>query len=470
LGCHEALAAIIASQSGAADAPLAVAGQVGGLSSPSGASVGLKLSPASLTAPLSALQQSPRVSPSLLSTLAAPRPLAPSQISAACDQTALPPLSSPLPALLAPFAASPAAAAEPAARPTTTLGRLSAELPGAAPQPSDLTGSKDRADRTFQLKLGGSEGALGVDAGGSGATAETAALPSSEKLNFIGVAGRDVYNPTAPFSTRFRGRDIRVMAARVEPRSSESSEAMFFEKAGERWRPLPGAPVFKLQDPFVSKVGNDLVVGGVETYPREGGGLGYRTVFYRGQDLAGLQRFAQGPDGMKDIRLLQLPDGKILVLTRPQGQVGGRGKIAMTMISNLESLGPEAIGRAKVFEELFPPDEWGGANEMHLLKNGLVGVLGHTASFDEKGGRHYYPMAFAIDPATGRRWPMRILLKRSQIPKGASKRPDLEDVLFSGGLVRREGGTAELSVGAGDAEVYRVSIPDPFADFENSSR
>lgn len=343
----------------------------------------------------------------------------------------------------------------------TALGRLSAELPEAAPQSSDLTGGKDHADRTFLLKLGGSEGPGAVDAGGS---------PPAQKLIFEGVDGRDVYNPTAPFEAKLRGRKLEVLAARVEPRSSEASEAMFFEGTVGRWRPLAGAPVFKLQDPFFTKVGGELIVGGVETFPEKGGGLGYRTVFYRGKDLAGLKPFAHGPDGMKDIRLITLPSGRILVLTRPQGKVGGRGKIAMTMIDDLGSLGPDVISRATVQEGLFAPEQWGGANEMHVLSNGLVGVLGHIASFDEKGDRHYYPMAFALDPETGRRWPMRMLLKRSQLPPGASKRPDLEDVLFSGGLVRGEGGTAELYVGAGDAEVYRVSIPDPFIGFENLSR
>lgn len=361
----------------------------------------------------------------------------------------------------------PAARTAPVVVAATTLGRLSAELPGAAPQPFDLTGGKDHADRTFQLKLGETEGPGGVDAGRFGGGPRR---PAAQRLAFVGVGGRDVYNPTAPFKARFRGREIEVLAARVEPRLSDASEVMFFERVGERWRPLAGAPVLKLQDPFFSRVGRDLIVGGVETFPKEGGGLGYRTIFYRGKDLADLNPFARGPDGMKDIRLIPLPNGKIFALTRPQGKVGGRGKIAVTMIDDLGSLGPAAINRAMVYEDLFTSEEWGGANELHLLKNGLVGVLGHIARLDGQGNRHYYPMAFAVDPATGRRWPMRILLQRSQIPPGASKRPDLEDVLFSGGLVRGEDGTAELYVGAGDAEVYRVTIPDPFAEFENPLR
>jgi hypothetical protein len=287
--------------------------------------------------------------------------------------------------------------------------------------------------------------------------------PAGRKLRFAGIGGRDVYNPTAPFKARFRGREVEVMAARVEPRKSEVSEAVFFEKVRGRWRPLDGAPVFKLQDPFVFKVDGELIFGGVETFPRDGGGTGYRTVFYRGRSLSELTRFAQGPDGMKDIRLAPLPDGRLLLVTRPQGVVGGRGKIAVTTIDGLSSLGPEAIARAAVLDNLFAADEWGGANELHALPGGLIGVLGHIAKYDEKGDRHYYPMVFTLDPATGRRSPLKILLERSQLPAGPAKSPDLADVLFSGGLVRRGDGTAVLYVGAGDVEVHRIVIPDPFA-------
>ncbi len=289
-----------------------------------------------------------------------------------------------------------------------------------------------------------------------------------KKVVFAGVGGRDVYNPTAPFKTRFRGKQTTVMAARVEARDSEVSEVVFFEKRAGRWRPLAGAPVFKLQDPFVARVGGELIFGGVETFRRDDGGTGYRTVFYRGRTLSKLKPLVKGPDDMKDIRIAALPGGKILLVTRPQGVVGGRGKIAATVIDGLSSLGLEAIARAKLYDDLFAEGEWGGANELHVLRNGMVGVLGHVAKIDERGLRHYYPMAFAIDPATGRRTAMKILLERDQLPAGASKLPGLTDVLFSGGLIRGDDGTATLYLGAGDAEVHRAVIPDPFSEFESS--
>ena len=112
------------------------------------------------------------------------------------------------------------------------------------------------------------------------------------------------------------------------------------------------------------------------------------------------------------------------------------------------------------------PEEWGGANEVHLLKNGWVGVLGHIACYDEQKNKHYYSMAFGLNPDTMERSPLKIIAVRGDFPDGPEKRPDLEDVIFSGGLIRKEHGRAELSVGVSDAEAYRIEIPDPFLEYE----
>ena len=80
-----------------------------------------------------------------------------------------------------------------------------------------------------------------------------------------------------------------------------------------------------------------------------------------------------------------------------------------------------------------------------------VGVLGHIAAFDAAGLRHYYPVAFTFDPVTRQRSAMKLLAERTHLPAGVSKRADLADVLFSGGMT-----DGSLYVGAGDAEVYRI--------------
>nr|WP_268748345.1 DUF1861 family protein [Gracilibacillus boraciitolerans] len=108
----------------------------------------------------------------------------------------------------------------------------------------------------------------------------------------------------------------------------------------------------------------------------------------------------------------------------------------------------------------------GGANEAHILSNGLVGVLGHIACFDNDGNRHYYPMIFVLNPITGEYSDIELIAKRAHFLPGETKRPDLKDVVFSGGLIRKSDGTANLYAGISDAEAHKLIINDPFLQFE----
>ena len=101
-------------------------------------------------------------------------------------------------------------------------------------------------------------------------------------------------------------------------------------------------------------------------------------------DLVHKKPFFQGPDHMKDLRLVQLKDGSIGVFTRPQGEKGGRGKIGFVRIGTLDDLSLDVIRQAPLLEGQFLDEEWGGCNEIHVLSNGLLGVLGHIARFDEE--------------------------------------------------------------------------------------
>lgn len=287
---------------------------------------------------------------------------------------------------------------------------------------------------------------------------------SSIKLNFLlgNREGKDVYNITAPFE--WEGKTL--LAGRVEDRNSEHSEVIFFEQKEEDWIPVLNAPVLQLQDPFITKVDNLLVVGGVEIFPDEENpeALCWRTIFYKGETLRDLKRFAKGPDKMKDIRLLQLPDNRILTAVRPQGAIGGRGKIGFVIIDSLTELTEEKINEACILQDQFIEEEWGGCNEMHLLSDEKIGVLSHIACFDEEGGRHYYSTCFIYDWKTGEYTPMKMISERKDFAPGESKRPDLEDVIFSGGLIREAGKKTQLYCGVGDAEAHMRIIDDPFSE------
>ncbi|MEH7504712.1 DUF1861 family protein [Neobacillus drentensis] len=287
---------------------------------------------------------------------------------------------------------------------------------------------------------------------------------NTEKIVFAGIGENDVYNISAPFEDEGE----LVIAGRVESRESEHSNVYFFVERNGEWVPRETAPVLELQDPFFTRIAGELVLGGVQIFPHptNEGQFGWRTVFYKGQSIASLQEFAKGPDGMKDLRLVELKEGSIGVLTRPQGEKGGRGKIGWIRISSLSELTIDVVNEAPLLQGQFIDEEWGGANEPHLLANGLVGVLGHVANFDVEGNRHYYPMVFALDPESGEFSDMELIATRSQFLPGPSKRPDLVDVVFSGGLVRKPDGTADIYAGISDAEAQKITIVDPFLQYE----
>ncbi len=287
----------------------------------------------------------------------------------------------------------------------------------------------------------------------------------ASKLVFGGVGERDVYNIAAPFEDEGE----TVIAGRVERRDSEESEIVFFTEKDGVWTPREGAPVLRLQDPFRAEIDGELLIGGVETYPDPDrpSGLLWRTVPHRGTKIADLKPFFRGPERMKDLRLTRLADGGVGVFTRPQGDKGGRGKIGFLRLDKLDDLNADAIENAPLLENQFDDEEWGGANEIHLLANGRLGVLGHIACFDDTGDRHYYPMTFVFDPETGMHTEMKLLAVRADFLPGPSKRPDLRDVVFSGGLIRQGGGRALLYAGVSDAEAQVLETDDPFGAFES---
>jgi len=284
----------------------------------------------------------------------------------------------------------------------------------------------------------------------------------SERLAFLGVGPKDVYNITAPFEDE----GVQVIAGRVEARTEEKSEVVFFVRCGTAWSPRKNTRTYRLQDPFVTRIRGLLVFGGVEVYADDAGRItSWRTRFFKGRNIAELTEFSCGPLNMKDIRLTELPNGRIGVFTRPHGLPDARARIGYTEVDELEQLNESVIADAELFRDQFLRDEWGGVNEVHVLPNGLLGVLGHIAYRDD-AGVHYHAMTFLFDPVTRNKSAIRILADRRVFGEGPAKRPDLADVIFSGGLIRVGDGSAWLYAGISDAQAGRVQVPDPFLDCE----
>jgi hypothetical protein len=278
-----------------------------------------------------------------------------------------------------------------------------------------------------------------------------------------------IYNPAKPITHQ----DKKYLIGRVEPIFSENSSLMFFEEKEGIWRLVDEAPVLGLQDPFyVHQVDGWNLIGGVRLIA-EKDMIKYETVFHRYHqsvmelfDLEGKVRepFARGPLGMKDIRLIQISEGRIAIFTRPQGGMAGLGKIGYVEISKLDDL-EQGITRAELIPNQFHDDEWGGVNDLLLLKNGKIGVLGHIAHMDGNV-KHYYAMSFVFDPQNRMASHMEILTTADEFPPVRPKKSDLGKIIFSGGIHRNTDGTADLYVGIGDVKAGRIRIQDPFLKHE----
>ncbi len=287
----------------------------------------------------------------------------------------------------------------------------------------------------------------------------------TKKIQFLGVRGFDVYN----ISTAFNYQGDEYIAGRVEKRHSEVSTVRFFKRIGVDIYEATTTVIKNLQDPFVEIIDGQLLVGGTEIYPNALGQIdSWRTVFYQGSTFSNFKKIIEAPLKMKDVRI-QIGNA-YYVLTRPQGGVARWGKIGFGIAHSLAEITTDFIEKAPLIDDLFGDDCWGGANQIHVLKNGYLGVLGHVAKMSQGDIRHYYGMTFAINPDTRARTPMKIILERANFASGASKRLDLMDVLFVGGLNRHDDGSATVYTGVSDAEAHYAIIADPFLEYEELSK
>jgi hypothetical protein len=306
------------------------------------------------------------------------------------------------------------------------------------------------------------------------------------------------YNPSAPEYVLIKGREVRVLAARAEERGSELSHIRFFEeKRGGSLlsrivdESIPAlsarSPMLKLQDPSLTIMDGDLYIGGVEVAFKNPGDkfLSYRHVIYKapGRELSALsaEPVFVGDWGKKGTRFERLRDGRYVVVSRPQGEVGGRGKIAWSLIDPIagetfQQTMDRGIAGAKVLDSHVTAEEWQGPNKLYVLPDGNVMFLSHQASFSGEGNRDrdYVATCFFLDPVSGKHTQLDVILERKDLPGGiarGAKRPDLANVIYTSGFeTNRDGslklnrdGTATLWFGEGDLLVGRAKVANPLA-------
>lgn len=297
----------------------------------------------------------------------------------------------------------------------------------------------------------------------------------------------DWYNPTQPFVDC----GDRIMAVRFEPRDSELSLVGFIKEdsqSGEysfdRTRPI----IDMAQDPSVTldDKGNS-VLGVVRIHANEDGKItNYYTEQFRGPDVRNMKAF-QTLRG-KDNRVVQIP-GRVRGFFRPQGEVGGSGKLAFRDYPDWESYLNDVNFRPLTDSDLlttnYQDDNHGGPN--FPLPDGQI--YGHIAEkeYDEYGRvvrLHYYvtwmltdlrtgQLLYQEDPETGNLTPLiKVVADRldyvdasEEIPDKDSENPQKQhDVVFTGGIEKLPDGRVIITNGISDTRSGVKEIDDPMLD------
>ena len=167
-----------------------------------------------------------------------------------------------------------------------------------------------------------------------------------------------------------------------------------------------------------------------------------RTKFYFGSKLNNLIHFADGPEWMKDIRIVQSQLGStaLHIYGRPQPKEYS-GNITHTTISGIEKLNAQVIAEAPFIDEKLLPigsGMWGGVNDVINIDTDNHILVAHRAWRTGENGnaRHYEAVLYGHNTREKTIVDLGVLATANMFPAGtvkANEAVDLHDVVFSGG-------------------------------------
>ena len=294
----------------------------------------------------------------------------------------------------------------------------------------------------------------------------------SAVLRFFGVDGRDVYNCSVPFEQDGK----KYILGRVEARDRFACSVtyLFEEGADGAWYKVESFDALPIEDPCYTKVNGEIVVIGTHVVKERGRVKTYYGYFFRGKDIFHLEYFTTGPKYMKDIRLVQLPENKIGVFSRPRCEktkalYGSESMVGFTIVSNLDELTAERIENAPYLQNFFEADEWGGVNQAFWLGDNWVGAIGHQSytAYDEAGAERavYLNTAYLVDINKNEVLEKKVIATRGDYPETPCKLKGLCDCAFTSGIVDETQAIVRLYSGLSDAGQGWVEIENPFSAY-----
>ncbi len=303
--------------------------------------------------------------------------------------------------------------------------------------------------------------------------------------------GYIAYNPSALWTVK-DGLDI--MYVRVEPDHSGPDGSHIGRTVVRPYivdlrhpeaplRPYYDGMELRGEDPALTRIKRRLASGAMEDIwllscvvpepmvnkPNEVATL--KTRFYAGTDLDNLERVGDGPEWMKDIRIVTLDpsDTKLGVYGRLQPEPAS-GNISYTTVSDLVHLTPRSILDAPYIDEnLFPVGirKWGGVNDIIRIDPDTNLLIAHRAQYTEESDDHakrYEAIALKHILFSNIIIDLGVFATAKMFPNGKAKddsTTDLSDVVFPGGGYN--GRLSHVSFGVRDAGIgigRVVYLPD----------
>ena len=293
------------------------------------------------------------------------------------------------------------------------------------------------------------------------------------------------YNPSAIWTTEDKsGKPHDIMYVRIEPDRADTSSSHLGKSRVRPYEidvknfngqlfPYYEAEEKMGEDAALTRINRRLGNGAIEKIwllscvdaqpfpdkPNEVKSL--HTRFYAGKKLDNLEHIADGPEGMKDVRIAQdySDSTKLHIYGRPRLSEYN-GNITHTTISDIGELNAQIISEATYIDErIFPSDKgvWGGVNDAISIGPDRLILACHRAwktGEELKLGLHYEAVLFDHDTRGKSVIDLGVLATAGDFPTGkikANKDVDLHDVVFTGGGYN--GGLDYMTFGVRDGTI-----------------
>lgn len=249
------------------------------------------------------------------------------------------------------------------------------------------------------------------------------------------------------------------MIAAVKDSTYESKLVLLKKDTGFLYHIEKELPIVNVLYPHITLLNGMIALEGILSIDSNN----KQVCLYVGESLDTLELKLVLPSFITGMRIVEY-NNRIHAFFTVKGGQYEHGKIAYQSYASLDDMKRSTFNNIQVFSNHFIRGEFGGVNDIHILRNGLFGIIGHAAYVDHDGFKHSYPIAFGFNIENHKSTKLKVLLEKSSLNIKIPKQ-HFNDSMFISGLNRGANNRANLIVET-DHKIFSIIIDDPFIEFE----